>query len=534
MGPAGLSGAFRKLKPIGMKRILMIFLCLYGILGYGQNNSPTVEIETGTIEGVFSEDGAIEKYLGIPFAKPPVGELRWAPPQKPDSWVGVKETKTYGKQAVTYRFADWVEFEEENLSEDCLYLNVWKPAGEQEGLPVLVQIHGGGFAAGTGAEARLEGSSMAREGMVVVSINYRLNIFGFFAHPELSKGSPQGASGNYGLMDQQLALQWVRDNIARFGGDPGRVTITGESAGSMSVLALMTSPLSKDLMAGAIGSSGGTIPMFPLVLAERNGRLIAENAGYTSLDQLRKASTAEILEIYKNVDGLTFFPVRDGYVLPANFSELYEAKQHADIPLILGWNSTEMPEEAYLGGNDFSKERFVSATQAAFPNQYQEILAEYPHETREQVRRSSAELASLGFIVPGAWQWFDLHRNLSEKPVYRYIFSKVHPPHSSVDLSTYEPPLGAYHAQEISYCWGNLDLNEGFEYTEEDYRVSSVMKQYMVNFIKTGNPNGEGLPEWPAQAGDSEPLIMDFDSETRLRPADKDYRIVNALKAMGQ
>lgn len=518
-----------------MKHLILPLLYVFILQSCTQNDPTRVTIETGTLQGFYSEDSTVVKFLGIPYAKPPIGDLRWAPPQKPSPWEGVREAKEYSDHAVTYRFADWVYIEEDNMSEDCLYLNVWRPAHTPEKpLPVLVQIHGGGFAAGMGSEPRLEGTSMAKEGMVVVSLNYRLNVFGFLAHPELTAESAHQTSGNYGIMDQQLALEWVRDNIEQFGGDPERITITGESAGSMSALALMTSPRSKDLIAGVIGSSGGIIPIPNLQQAEANGKYYADQSGLTSLKQLREASTEQIVEMYKKASDIGFIINQDGYVFPKSTSEIYKVGEAADIPVIIGWNSTELPPEALMGGMELTSENFETVVKAAFPKHYEDLLEEYPHQTRDEIWLSASELALMNFVVPGAYAWFDLHRKHSKKPTYRYIFSKVHPPYESVDLSTYEPALGAFHAQEIPYAWGNLPLSQGFQYTEDDYKVSDTMKAYMVNFIKTGNPNGEGLLEWSAVGPeDKAPTIMNFDTETKAISAEKDYRITDFLKMMG-
>lgn len=510
-----------------MNKLIIVVFSLSLFISCEPEPNTQIKLDSGTIEGMLSEDGLVEKYLGIPYAKPPVGNLRWEPPQKVVPWKGVLKTQEYGNIAMQYEFADWVHIDENRLSEDCLYLNVWKPAdAKNEKLPVLVNIHGGGLAVGEGSERTLEGSSMARKGIIVVTLNYRLNIFGFFAHPDLSEASVHGVSGNYGLMDQQFALQWVKNNIEAFGGDPDKITIAGESAGSMSVLALMSSPLSKDLIAGAIGSSGGVISLPSLKDAEEKGRLAAENSGFTSISQLKQASTDEIMELYKKLEPMAFRPVHDQYVLTkSHTADLYKEGEQAQIPLILGWNSEELPPEAYLRGPNFSRDQFLKVTRENYPEHHKEILELFPHETKDEIHRSAADLAAMSFVVAGTWKWFDLHRKYGNAPVYRYLYSKIRPPMTTVDLTTYIPPAGARHAEDVAYAWGNLPLLKEFNFSEEDHKVSAAMQQYFTNFIKTGNPNGNGLPEWPAAKDNTEsPVILNFDTKIELIPASLDYR----------
>jgi len=457
-----------------------------------------------------------------------MGNLRWKAPQKPNPWEGVLETKNFSHIAMQYKSTPWVQFDEDQLSEDCLYLNVWKPVnvGDKK-LPVLVNIHGGGFSYGEGSEPRIEGSSMASKGMIVVTLNYRLNIFGFFAHPELSKESPHAASGNYGLLDQQFALQWVKNNIEEFGGDPNKITIAGESAGSFSVLSLISSPLSKNLIAGAIGSSGGVMPLASLQDAEKSGQIVAEKVGYATISELRTASTDAIMDFYKEGKPDAYWPIIDQYVLTKKTSEVFEAKEQAQIPLLIGWNSAELPPEVYLRGQDSSKENFVNITKELYPKHVEDILKMFPHETVAEIERSAADLAALRFVVLGGWTWFDLHTKQSNKPVYRYLFSKIHLPllPDSIDSKNYQPPLGVGHSQELAYSWGNLALIKDYNFLEDDYKVSAIMQEYFSNFIKTGNPNGKDLPEWPEAKGNSQaPIIMNIDTDTKLMSASLDYR----------
>ena len=339
-------------------RILLIFMATmsFHVLAQKNDSFPVqAKVENGAIEGLYNTTTGLQYYFGVPFAKPPVGDLRWKAPQPLDNWKSVLSTKEFGPRPVQSNVFGDMNSRSNGLSEDCLYLNVWTPAKRNTtGLPVLVYFYGGGFVAGDGSEPRYDGAAMARKGIVVVLVNYRLNIFGFFAHPELSKEASYKASGNYGLLDQHAGLKWVQKNIAAFGGDPKKVTIAGESAGSISVIAQMASPLSKNLIAGAIGESGAainpTLAPVPLVEAEMTGLEFAKNAGYPSLAQLRALSTREIYEIYAESQRFGFPTVVDGYFYPKTVPEIFNAKEQAQVPLLLGWNSAEIPGAAFMQG----------------------------------------------------------------------------------------------------------------------------------------------------------------------------------------
>jgi len=419
------------------------------------------------------------------------------------------------------------------VSEDCLYLNVWTPAKRNTtGLPVLVYFYGGGFVAGDGSEPRYDGAAMAKKGIVVVTVNYRLGLFGFFSHPDLSKESPYKASGNYGLLDQAFALKWVNKNIAAFGGDPKKVTIAGESAGSISVSAQMVSPLSKGLIAGAIGESGSGISALaavPLAEGEKQGVEFAKNAGYTSLAQLRAASTRELYEVYAESRRFGFPSVIDGYFYPKSMIEIFSAKEQAQVPLLLGWNSAEIPGMAFTQG-PITEENLLKKVKEAYPNDWEEALKVYPHSNAKEIEWAATNLASDRFISYSTWKWFDMHRANSTQSVYRYLYSKLRPPLVDKTLSSglaggtqrgnqgfqMPEPIGAPHACEIEYCMGNLDLVLEYAWTADDYKVSETMMNYFANFIKTGNPNGDKLPEWPAaKAAEKNPPVMVLDTESK-------------------
>ncbi|WP_282124428.1 carboxylesterase/lipase family protein [Algibacter mikhailovii] len=511
-----------------MNKFFMILFVLVFINNNALSQNPLQKkIDSGIIEGVLSEqDAQVEKYLGIPYAQPPVGDLRWKAPLKLIPWQGVLKTQKYSKKAMQPLIAKMPWLKKDTFSEDCLYLNVWKPRDIGVGkLPVLVIIHGGGLMNGGTIGPTLEGSNMAKKGMVVVTVNYRLNIFGFFAHQELSAETAHNGSGNYGYMDQQFALQWIKKNIEVFGGDPNRITVAGESAGAWSVLTLISSPLSKDLVARAIGSSGGVIPLLSMEEAEKRGTIALNKSGHKTISELRKASTEEILDIYNKGPRFAYMPTVDNYVFPKQIADIYKAKEQADIPLLIGWNSSEQPFELFLGEANYSKGHFVNRTKEMYPEHFEKILEMFPHETENEIKWSATYLSSIK-MTKKAWKWFDLHCKYNNQPVFRYLFSKIPPPHKTVDLSTYTPPLGVLHAKEIEYFWGNLALRKGYNYSEDDYNVSALMQEYLSNFVKSGNPNGDQLPEWPAVNPNSEsPMILNIDTQTKLIPASNDLRL---------
>ena len=518
-----------------------------------QNNSFPVQAKTenGIIEGNYNTHTGIQTYFGVPFAKPPVGELRWKAPQPLDNWKGVKETKSFGPRPMqTMVFGD-MKSRSEGVSEDCLYLNIWTPTTRNmKNLPVLVYFYGGGNVAGDASEYRYDGESMAKKGMVVVTTNYRLNVFGNLAHPELSMESPYKASGNYGQLDQNMALQWVQKNIKVFGGDPKKVTIAGESAGSIGVSAQMASPLSKNLIAGAIGESGAAIhpTMAPITLeeAEKQGKEFLEKAGFKNIEEFRKLPTRDIYEIYNKSQRFGFPMVIDGYFLPKSLPKIFEDKEQAQVPLLVGWNSAEIPGMAFTQGT-YSKENYMAKVKEAYPENHAEVLKLYPGGSEKEIERSATDLASDRFIAYSTWKWFDLHRKNSDQPVYRYLYSKKRPPlrdgnltsglaggtvKKDADTPTMPKPIGAPHAAEIEYAMGNLHLVDDYAWTDNDFKTSETMLNFFANFVKTGNPNGENLPEWPsAEANNTNPSVMVIDTESGSKDAENDARYLFLDKA---
>jgi para-nitrobenzyl esterase len=492
-----------------MKFLKTVMLVLISLGSYAQN-APQVKTVNGLLQGV-AETSGIYSYKGIPFAQPPVGDLRWKAPQAPKNWEGVRKADHFGPQAMQRVLYSDMIFRSDGKSEDCLYLNVWTPAkSPKEKLPVLVYFFGGGFIAGDGSEGRYDGESMAQKGIVAVTINYRLGIFGFMAHPELTKESPNHASGNYGFMDQHAALLWVQKNIAAFGGDPQKVTIAGESAGSMSVSAQVASPLSKNLFARAIGESGailGNLSPAPLTVAEQAGVAFANKVGATTLADLRNLSADKLLELTAN----TRFPTTiDGYFLPQKPQDIFEAGKQMHIPLLTGWNSAEGDYRSILGKEEPTPDAYKNALQKLYGDKAEQVLEAYPAANSEEVKQVATELASDRFIAFATWKFAHMQSQTGGKPVYLYYYTRKR--------GDPEKASGAVHSAEIEYALGNLHYNKAYNWTADDYKVAETLQGYFVNFIKTGNPNGNGLPAWSALQGPMPRQVMVIDVNSHLQP----------------
>ncbi len=510
----------------------VVLLLLSGLCA-APASGQVVKTADGRVEGLTTPN-EVQAFKGIPYAAPPVRHRRWKPPQPAESWTGVRAADRFGPRCMQTRpYGDMI-FRSEGMSEDCLYLNVWTPEAESEaGLPVLVYFYGGGFQAGDGSEPRYDGESMAQEGMVVVTVNYRLGVFGFLAHPALTEASPENASGNYGLLDQQRALEWVQENVRAFGGDPSQVTIAGESAGSMSVSAHLAAPGSEGLFARAIGESGavlGTDPLPPREAIEKSGVALAEQVGADSLRELRSLSASRLLELAAKPDAPRFWPAVDGHFFPDPPGEVYAAGEQADVPLLVGWNSEESNYRALIEDEPPTPEVYAEAVRDLYDDRADRVLELYEATTWEEVIQAGTALASDRFIGYGTWKWSEVHRQ-TEAPVYRYYYTHPRPPMkpgkgnnvpglagATDDPTHVQPPRGAVHAAEIEYALGNLSTNDLYAWTPADQKVSRLLQGYFANFIKTGDPNGEALPNWPRAGADERAQLLEIDETPEARP----------------
>ena len=498
----------------------------------------------GLVEGAAVAGGAVRAFKGIPYAAPPVGDLRWKPPQPAAPWSGVRKADAFGPRCMQARvFGDMV-FRDE-ASEDCLNLNVWTPAASaNERLPVMVWIYGGGFQAGSASEARQDGERLARKGVVVVSMNYRLGIFGFFSHPELTKESPHHASGNYGLLDQSAALKWVQQNIAAFGGDPKNVTIFGESAGSFSVSAQMASPLSQGLFHRAIGESGAFfpgpnagLPALPVAETEKNGDAFGTSIGATSLAALRAKTADEILKAMTPPMMFRFTPNVDGYFLPASTASIFAGGKQAKLPLLAGWNADEVRAGVVLGPRKPTAQSFAADAKTRYGDQAEALLKVYPAANDAEALESAAALAGDLFIGYSTWKWLDAHSQTGGSPVYRYSFNRKIPvaPDAKVNgVAATSADIGARHAGEIEYVFGTLDSIPNVAWTEDDRKLSETMMTCWSNFARTGDPNGGGAT-WPAYTKAGGYQVMHLDTTIKAAPDTNRarYELLDAIANKG-
>ena len=474
-------------------------------------HAPLGAYEVRTDEGVVSGFGEsrVARWYGIPFAAPPVADLRWRAPQPAPIRDTVLAATRFAASPMSHNVWGDMRYRSPGFDEDCLYLNVWAPEGERVGLPVLLYFYGGGLIAGDASETRYDGAALARDSVIVVTANYRLNVFGLLAHPELSAESPRGASGNYSHLDQVAALEWVHANVAAFGGDPARITIGGESAGSISVSTLLGSPASRDRIAGAIGQSGASFaPLYepvPLAEAERIGAAFAKTIGAPTLAELR-ALPADTLYARYLRHKVSLPLVLDGHVIAKPLLERYEAGEVPNVPLLAGWNSREQGPERLMGERALTPANFRAAVRERYPEHADVLLTLLPHATPAEVEASATRLASDDWIGQPTWAWTDAHARLTEGRVYRYYFDQARPGTSG----------GAVHAAEIPYALGNLNVHDAYDWTDDDRAASQTMRAYFANFVKTGNPNGRGLPRWmPVTPGAVEQLAMVIRAESR-------------------
>ena len=496
-------------RPSRLRRHLAFVLIssLFGFPLVAQEPS-YVQLDTahGTLEGVVSGDGKVRTFKGIPYAAPPIGDLRWKPPHPVTPWEGVRLAHDYPPRAMQVHVWDDMFFYDDGPSEDCLYLNLWMPAKpETDKLPVMFWIHGGGFIAGSTSEPRQDGGNLSKKGVLVVSLTYRMGIFGFFAHPELSAESARNASGNYGMLDMVAALEWVRDNIATFGGDPNNVTIFGESAGSMAVSALMASPQARGLFHKAIGESGGALnrSMQTRKEAEKQGlEFVEAEIGDTSLAALRAMPAQELLEISQR--GPRFRPNIDGLFLIENPVDTYATGRQSHVPLLAGWNLDEGGAGALFGDKVPTLANFQAAAKERFGDDADAFLAAYAASTDHEAKRAAQDYGGDRFIGYGTWKWLEEHERTGTSPVYRYMFD--HPLPLPADAPADAEPRAA-HSWEIEYVFRVISSKD-LPWRDEDWKVSELISTYWTNFAKHGDPNSSGLLAWPQYNTDNGRPVM--------------------------
>ncbi len=465
-----------------------------------ESSADIVRTDSGSLRGAQGHDPQVRVFKGIPFAAPPVGELRWRPPQPPASWSGVRSCDTFGPTCPQFPRQPGsfyqLEFylQEEPQSEDCLYLNVWTAARDaQEKRPVMVWFHGGGFVEGSGSLPSFDGEALARKGVVLVTVNYRLGVLGFMAHPELTAESSHRASGNYGLLDQAEALRWVQRNIAAFGGDPGNVTIFGQSAGAMSVFSQVVSPLTRGLFHRTIGQSGsGFLFMHPgatLAQAQQMGVQYAASRGAGSLRELRALPYQALLGADRAAYGsYPFGAIADGWYLPAPASQLMAAGEFHDVSLMVGATANEAT--SLLGDlSTASATAFRQSVVERHGERAAEFLALYPVDSDEQCLQ--AQLASMtDHFTAGIRTWASIHNQHNAKAAYVYHFDRRPPGRNSAYY-------GSWHSSELYYVFGTLDSTDR-PWEATDRHLSDVMTSCWASFAARGDPNCPGLPEWPA------------------------------------
>lgn len=455
-------------------------------------------VSGGRVMGTINN--GVASFKGIPFAASPIGQLRWKPPQPVIPWDGIRRSDSFGPPCAQK------SGNEIQGSEDCLFLNVWSGAtNPAERRPVMIWIHGGAFNWGATSSPQFDGSRFAKQGVVLVSISYRLGVFGFLAHPQLSREGGKG-SGAYALQDQIAALKWVRQNIRQFGGDPTRVTIFGESSGGISVSLLAAAPAARGLFQGAISESGGAFnrgQLSSLGVAEATGQRLLQELGAADIGAARSVSVDRLLEAASRLGPSKFAPLIDGDIVRGSNVELYRAGHFNDTPILIGFNS-----------DDRDSDIPATATSAAFEEQYRSfppecgslakaVVAGYPHGTDAAASKAFKDLKRDAGFGWQSWTWARLHARKGKRAVYLYYF----------DVRGPGSPDGAPHGAEVSYVFGNL----GAQALPEDIKVSDLMHRYWINFASTGDPNGPGLPHWPA-FGERVETAMILDQTPSARP----------------
>ena len=470
----------------------------------------SLSIEGGALAVPEPNAGGVRVYKGVPYAAPPVGRLRWRPPEPVQGWTAVRPSDAFGPNSLQGVVWGDIDPHAEGVSEDCLYLNVWTPATPGDGarLATMVWIHGGGFVAGSGAEPRYNGARLAARGVIVVTLNHRLNALGFLAHPELTAESDHRASGNYGFLDLVSALAWVKRNIVALGGDPAKVTIAGESAGSFAASALMASPLAKGLVAGVIGESGALFASparapASLAEAEAAGVLFMRRAGAKSLAELR-ALPAEAILAAAPWEG--FRPIVDGWLLPRSPEEIFAAGEQSDVPLMAGWNKDEGFNFTLKQGRNADRAH-ADLAREIFGARTDEALRRYSGGSPEADVTSAAALGGDLMIIHPTWAWIEAQKQTGRAEIFRFRFDRA--PLTPEGWFGERPSreAGAFHAGEILYVFDNLDAIPWLT-DDADRELARLASNYWINFVKNGDPNGPGLPHWPSYRSAGAPVMM--------------------------
>jgi para-nitrobenzyl esterase len=502
---------------VGMKRLCALAVAggLTATSAAVYADSLTVKVEQGKVHGKTINDGKVKAFLGLPYAAAPVGNLRWKAPEEPAKWKGERDATKFGAHCAQGRVFDDMVFQDAGPSEDCLFLNVYAPsdATEDSAYPVMFWIHGGGYSGGASSEPRHNGDFLPTKGVVLVTINYRLGVFGFLADSDLAKEGG-GTAGNYGLLDMVAALQWVKANIKKFGGDPENVTIFGESAGSFAVSTLMASPMAQGLFAKAIGESGGAfsdvLALDPLETREKKDSDWVASLGVKSLAELRALPTDKVLEGVKSKKG-GFSTVIDGRLLTEPVAATYAAGKQAHVPLLAGWNR----DEGSFFANGMTMVKWKGMATTLFKERAEDFLKLYPADSEELAVESAGAYGGDSFIALSTWKWLEADRKTGDPRVYRYHFELRALP------SKYHPGTFAFHSDDIEYVFGTLDTRPGETVRPEDRKLSEEMMSYWTNFAKSGDPNGAGLPEWPMYGKGDELIHLDstiMSGPDKLRP----------------
>ena len=480
-----------------------------------------IELRDGKVQGVLTADKAVEVYTGIPYAKPPVGELRWKAPQDPEPWGGVRTCTHFAAMAMQPRSSEiynslsqivgFHDFEvsvhdnfRDAVSEDALYLNIWKPAGAGEKLPVLVYIHGGSLQTGQPWYADYSGEGLARKGIIVVNLGYRLGVFGFLATEELAAEDPNHSTGNYGLMDQIKALEWVRDNIAAFGGDPDNVTLSGESAGAACVTALCTSPEAKGLFRRAIAESSTTtapVPQHSFRLMDealKTGRETMERFKASSIEELRALPAEQLVAAADTNHHITV----DGYILTKTPYESYLAGEHNEEALLHGFNAEE--GTPFILFDQANLKNYETKVRAYFKDRADEVLALYKPTTDTEAKTMWVDLYSSVYFTHGHY-CLSRQAIAAKEPVWEYLFAKTN------------GRLSAWHSGEEVYCYNNIPADSKL-YDESDRKLADLFSDYFANFIRFGDPNGEGLPAWEQSADGTNVMLLGDEQKMTADP----------------